>query len=109
VGIVQDLTEQKQAQQAFEREKAKRVEQLEREISSLTKLSSSPTTSVTAAMYGVKSLRAVSHEKKKACTGEGWLMAIKLMGELTSFYRNRADSTNILASSKTKKRESKHS
>jgi PAS domain S-box-containing protein len=163
VEIAQDLTEQKKAQ---------RVEQLERELSSLTKLSSAPATSVTAAMYGVKSLRdafpdtfqelvktyqglldlaleqqmykvehdiggnintiagtlgfykagprdvvdihtaalkekvrTASNEKKKAYTGEGWLMALKLMGELTSFYRNRADSVNILATPKTEKRK----
>jgi PAS domain S-box-containing protein len=171
VEIVQDLTEQKQAEQASmqARDKAERVEQLERELNSLTKLSGSSGTSVTAAMYGVTSLRdaspdtfselvknyqevmdlaleqqmykvehdiggrlstiaealgfykadprdvvdihttalkekirSASSEKKKAYTGEGWLMVIKLMGDLASFYRNRAFSVNIPTTGKTK-------
>jgi PAS domain S-box-containing protein len=172
VEIVQDLTEQRQAEQAFlqARQSAERVEQLERELRSLADLSSPPQTGVTARLYGVVTLldgfpdtfanlvdtyqelmdlsleqqtfkvkhdisgrlsamaetlgfcragprdvvdihtaalkekvRTASNEKKKAYTGEGWLMVLKLMGDLASFYRNRTYGVNIPATHKTEK------
>ena len=36
-----------------------------------------------------KSLKAATVEKRKAYTGEGWIMVLELMGHLASFYRNR--------------------
>lgn len=163
-GFMENLTERKRAEQASirARENQARIEQLERELSSLTQLSGSPGTSVTARMYGMASfrevspgifnalvesyqelfdlsleqqtykvkhdtsgrlsaiaetlgfykagprdvvdihtaalkekIRTVSSEKKKAYTGEGWLMVLELMGDLVSFYRNRSQSTGI--------------
>lgn len=60
IEIVKDLTEQKQMELSLSmqaREKAERLERLEKEFRSLTEFSSSPVASVTAAMYGITSLR----------------------------------------------------
>ncbi|MDH4161589.1 MAG: PAS domain S-box protein [Nitrospirota bacterium] len=43
-----------------------------------------------AAALKEKIRTAESSEKKKAYTGEGWIMVLELMGDLASFYRNRA-------------------
>jgi len=37
-----------------------------------------------------KTRKTSTVEKKKAYTGEGWVMVLELMGHLVSFYRNRA-------------------
>jgi len=55
IEIVQDLTEQKQAEE--DRVKARRVEQLEQELQNLTRLAGPSKTTVTAQMYGLKLLR----------------------------------------------------
>ncbi len=52
-----------------------------------------------------KGRKAVSVEKKKAYTGEGWIMVLELMGHLASFYRNRAQGTGALPDQKTKDRD----
>lgn len=56
IEIVQDLTEQKRAEEASARENQARIDQLERELRSLSELSGSPKTTVTARMYGVVTL-----------------------------------------------------
>ena len=52
-----------------------------------------------------KGRKAVSVEKKKAYTGEGWIMVLELMGHLVSFYRNRAQGTGSFPNQKTKNRD----
>lgn len=44
-----------------------------------------------------KTMKAATSEKRKAYTGEGWIMVLELMGHLTSFYRNRAQGTGMPA------------
>lgn len=48
-----------------------------------------------------KTREAATIEKKKAYTGEGWIMVLELMGDLASFYRNRALGTGALPGKKT--------
>jgi len=143
--IMRDIGERKRAEEKEmeARENAARIEQLERELSSLASLSSPPQTGVTARMYGVvtllegfpdtfhKRLAAIAEslgfykagprdvvdihaaalkektqqatlEKKKAYTGEGWIMVLELMGYLASFYRNRAQGTGAPPNQKRK-------
>ena len=45
--------------------------------------------------------KTVSVEKKKAYTGEGWVMVLELMGHLVSFYRNRAKGAGVPTDSGT--------
>jgi len=40
-----------------------------------------------------KTRKVATVEKKKAYTGEGWIMILELMGYMVSFYRNRAQSS----------------
>lgn len=56
-----------------------------------------------AAALKEKIRMADTGEKKKAYTGEGWIMVLELMGHLTSFYRNRAYSGSIPPNDKEKK------
>ena len=170
---MEDLTERKRAEEMTiqAREDAARIERLEKELRSLSTLSSSPQTGVTARMYGVVTLQGgfpdtfhdlvenyeglmdlaleqkiykVKHdisgrlgamaetlgfykagprdvvdihttalkaktretatvEKKRAYTGEGWIMVLELMGHLVSFYRNRAQGSCAPAKPKHKK------
>jgi hypothetical protein len=44
-------------------------------------------------------------EKKKAYTGEGWIMVLELMGHLASFYRNHAYSVSTPANHKKEKKD----
>lgn len=160
IEIIEDLTKRKEAEAAtlLARDQAIRVERLERELSSLASLSSTPGNTVTAKMYGAvnlqegfpesfqnlvnvygelldlaleqqiykvdhdisgrllnlaetlgfyksgprdvvdihtaalkeKSRSAGTSEKRKAYTGEGWIMVLELMGHLVSYYRNHA-------------------
>jgi PAS domain S-box-containing protein len=46
-----------------------------------------------AAALKAKSRKAATAEKRKAYTGEGWIMVLELMGDLASFYRTRAQGT----------------
>ncbi|MBA3036256.1 MAG: PAS domain S-box protein [Desulfobacterium sp.] len=48
-----------------------------------------------------KSRAAATIEKKKAYSGEGWIMVLELMGYLVSFYRNRAQGTVTLPNQQT--------
>lgn len=48
-----------------------------------------------------KTRKAATMEKRKAYTGEGWIMVLELMGHLASFYRNRAQGTGALPNQKT--------
>jgi len=48
-----------------------------------------------------KTLKAATVEKKKAYTGEGWIMVLELMGHLASFYRNRAQGAGVPTNPKT--------
>ncbi|MDD5723024.1 MAG: response regulator [Syntrophales bacterium] len=41
-----------------------------------------------------KTRKTATVGKKKAYTGEGWIMVLELMGHLASFYRNRAQGTS---------------
>jgi len=52
-----------------------------------------------------KTRKTATVEKKKAYTGEGWIMVLELMGYLASFYRNRAQGTGALPNQKTKNRD----
>ncbi len=52
-----------------------------------------------------KTLKAATVEKRKAYTGEGWIMVLELMGHLASFYRNRAQGAGALPDQKTKDRD----
>ncbi len=44
-------------------------------------------------------------EKKKAYTGEGWIMVLELMGHLASFYRNHAYSVSTPANHRKEKKD----
>lgn len=44
-----------------------------------------------------KTRKAETSEKRKAYTGEGWIMVLELMGHLASYYRNRAQSVSTPA------------
>ncbi len=48
-----------------------------------------------------KARETATAEKKKAYTGEGWIMVLELMGHLVSFYRNRAQGAGISTDPKT--------
>ncbi len=48
-----------------------------------------------------KTRKTATVEKRKAYTGEGWIMVLELMGHLASFYRNRAQGTGALPNQKT--------
>jgi PAS domain S-box-containing protein len=50
-----------------------------------------------------KSLKAATVEKRKAYTGEGWIMVLELMGHLASFYRNRTQGASAPTNPKHKK------
>ena len=52
-----------------------------------------------------KTRKAATIEKRKAYTGEGWIMVLELMGLLASFYRNRAQGTGALLHQKTESRD----
>jgi PAS domain S-box-containing protein len=52
-----------------------------------------------------KTRKAATIEKKKAYTGEGWIMVLELMGHLASFYRNRAQGTGFLSNQQTQNSE----
>ncbi len=57
IEIVEDLTERKRAQEAEAQANTTRIEQLERELSSLEQISQGSTTTVTAQMFGAAPLR----------------------------------------------------
>lgn len=48
-----------------------------------------------------KTRKTATVEKKKAYTGEGWIMVLELMGHLASFYRNRAQGASAPTNPKT--------
>ncbi len=48
-----------------------------------------------------KTRKIAAAEKKKAYSGEGWIMVLELMGHLVSFYRNRTQGTSAHTSPKT--------
>lgn len=48
-----------------------------------------------------KTRKASTAEKRKAYTGEGWIMVLELMGDLASFYRNRVQGVGALPNQKT--------
>jgi len=48
-----------------------------------------------------KTRKTATVEKKKAYTGEGWIMVLELMGHLASFYRNRAQGASAPTNQKT--------
>jgi len=52
-----------------------------------------------------KAREAANAEKKKAYTGEGWIMVLELMGHLVSFYRNRAQGAGFSTNPKTTKEQ----
>ena len=57
IEIVEDLTERKRAEEMEARAKADRIEQLERELRSLDRISGSPGSAVTAKTFGLMPLR----------------------------------------------------
>jgi PAS domain S-box-containing protein len=50
-----------------------------------------------AAALKAKTREAPTVEKKRAYAGEGWMMVLELMGDLATFYRNRAPSARAVA------------
>ena len=48
-----------------------------------------------------KTRKIATADKKKAYTGEGWIMVLELMGHLVSFYRNRTQGANAHTNPKT--------
>jgi PAS domain S-box-containing protein len=52
-----------------------------------------------------KTRKAATAEKRKAYTGEGWIMVLELMGDLASFYRNRTTAAGAFPNQKTENTE----
>jgi DNA-binding NarL/FixJ family response regulator len=55
-----------------------------------------------------KTRKAATMEKRKAYTGEGWIMVLELMGQLASFYRNRTQGVSASIQKHKKNSENKN-